>query len=1213
MREPASLEGGRAEKHPSFFFMGIFFRIGNVILKINIYHYGEVKMGLNFVCGMPGSGKTKKLFDIVIQEAKKNPDTTYYYIVPEQFSLQTQYDLLSVCPNGGIINIDVTSMTKLANNAFNKLSGRRPEFVSEIGKSMIIKKVLYENKDKMAAYGAYAHRAGFTASAKAMLSEMWNYNVTEEDLENVINASDSEPALKKKLTDALMIVSQVNKFLGAKLITNEGMYDAFAGILEKSGLMKKAVVVLDGFTGFTPSEDYLLSEFLRLSVDTYVSVTIDKESISKPLREFDLFHMSKETIDKLIKLSKGVIEAEPKFIFTDYDKYKTKTLSAVQKGLFGKSGGEGSAKTHADDSITVFNAVNTEEEVKIAAAEVERLVRVNGLHYSDIAILLSDPDVYTEPLERALSAVHARFFPDKKKSLQENEFAYFVKTVLLIMEKKADTDLFVSYAKCGFSGISFDDACLLENYCTSHGIKGKDFKSDFTKELKRVPKSQYVSLEYVNGIRNKIVTDLDKLIKTGKNSREKTAGEFAEMLFDFFTENKTEERLLEISENFKNTKEPLKTREYAAVFKTVSDIFDEAIRHLGNEKIKINEFREIIEAGLMEAKVGLVPGEKDQLIIGDIERTRVSHIRALFLLGANESKLFKASGSISFLTDRDKESMLKKGVELSPGRLKKAGNDRFYLYLALTRPTDFLWISYPSADAGEKLKQALTIKEVLKLYDNLSVTSIDNLDRVTRVLKNDMGSDELLKMKRDRNIARINNEEHIPEKISDSLARKIYGNNLYGSVSKFETYGKCPFRFFLNYGVDIQKKDEYKLLPPDFGNISHDALKKYGVVLLKEKLDWTEVPEEKQKEYIASCAKSAVDEYEDGKFYESEKSKYLATRVADALGITVQMMTEQLKNTDFKPYEFEKPFVSERKIPLSNGEEGEKSPSDYVSVTINGTIDRVDICDTDYLQAIKVIDYKSSDKDINLSDVYMGISLQLPVYLRKATDMQNEEEANVRLSEDALNTAETGENALNTADTENTATENTATKTFKPGAMLYNAIKDEIVKVDEKTFVNAEKIYEEVREKYKTTGLINSDPNVLKSLDYGFIPEKENVERENPLVLKPNYKSAKIPVTTGKEIKGSDVPNIKGAAISEEILNTVMDYAIKKTEKDTVEILTGNTEIKPFSKNGKVIGCKFCDYSAVCGFDTSKGDVVNNATGMKRNEIIMAMREENNG
>ncbi len=1179
-------------------------------------------MGLKFVCGMPGSGKTKKLFDIVIKEAKKNPDTTYYYIVPEQFSLQTQYDLLSVCPNGGIINIDVTSMTKLANNAFNKLSGHRPEFVSEIGKSMIIKKVLYENKDRMTAYGAYAHRAGFTLSAKAMLSEMWNYGITEEDLENVIKESSAEPALKKKLSDALIIVSEVNKFLGAKLITNEGMYDAFAGILKKSGLMKKAVVILDGFTGFTPSEDYLLSEFLRLSVDTYVSVTIDKESVGKPLAEYDLFHMSKETIDKITRLSKAVTETEPEFIFTDHDKYKTEALSALQKGLYGKSGGAANKKIHADDSITVFNAVNTEEEVKIAAAEIERLVRVKGLHYSDIAILLADTDAYTEPLERALYAVNARFFPDKKKKLQENEFAYFVKTVLLIMEKKADTDLFVSYAKCEFSGISFDDACILENYCTSHGIKGKDFKHEFTKEFKKENKAQFIGLEYVNGIREKIISDLAPLIETGKNTNSKTVREFSEKLFDFFTKTDSERRLIERSEEFKKHGDFLKAREYAAVFDTVMSIFDEGSTLLGDEKINIKEFREIIEAGLMEAKVGLVPAERDILTIGDIERTRVSSVKALFLLGANENKLFKSSGNASFLTDRDKESLQKKGMELSPGRLKKTGNDRFYLYLALTRPTDFLWISYSSADAGEKLKPTLAIKEVLKVYDNLNIITSETLDPLIGILKNDLGNDMTLCIKRAQNEARINNEKHIPEKIDPEVAYGIYGNNLYGSVSKFETYGKCPFSFFLNYGLNIKEKDKYKLLPPDFGNISHDALKNYGIRLLDEKLDWTEISAEKRAEYIKECAVDAINQYENGKFNDSEKSKYLATRVSDALTLTLKMMTEQLKDSDFRPYDFEKKFELKRNISLTETENNGEAAK--ARLLLKGTVDRIDICDTEDVRATKIIDYKSSDKGIDLKDVYMGVSLQLPIYLRVITDIKNAENM----------ATGTGESVKNITDTENISGELNKTKEFKPGAMLYNAIKDAIVEEDEKTKGDENKLLAKLCGKYTTKGLVNSDPEILKRLDHDFIPEEpkkndassEDTQEEKggkkskkgkkeieeiPLVLKPNVNSLKIPVNTKNAEPGINCPEFKGkSAIDEESLNLIMDYAIKKTENDTREILLGNTSISPLCVGKTNKGCINCIYSAVCGFDVSNGSKVNRAPNFEDNEIIDAMKKE---
>ena len=859
-------------------------------------------MSLHFVLGPAGSGKTEYLFKTAVREADKNPDTMYYFLVPEQFSLQTQHDLLEVHPRGGILNIDVTSMARLANAAFAKLSGMKHEFIPEIGKSMIIKKVLCDCGDKLVMYGRNSRHAGFVAEAKALISELLQYGVTEEDLKETMELSDKEPVLKRKLQDVITVVSGFKTYLGNGILTNESMYDAFADVLEKSGLAKNAVFILDGFTGFTPSQNGILKEFLRLGKDVYASFTMDEASFDKVLPEYDLYHMSSEAVKKLTLLADeaGCDVKAP--VFTDHDKYGSKNLHALERGLFR----QGRAKIPADGTLTVYNAQNVEEEVKRTAAEIERLIRVNGYRYSDIAVVCGDIDLYGEKICKELEKMKARYFLDRKKTMHENECSGFLEIVLKLMDKGADTDLLISYAKNSLSETDFDDACILENYCNAFGIKGSAFKKEFKREFYG---RQTILLENVNALRKELMTELNGMLRLKKM----TAGEFCEKLVAFLEKVRLKEKLDVIANRFEEREDFLKAKEYSSVYDTLIDILDQTKEFLGSAEMTAAEFRGLIEAGLSEAKVGLVPHGSDMITVGDIERTRLSHVKALFLLGANENKLPKPSGGKGLISENDKKSLLSKGIELAPSRLKKVGNDKFYIYLTLTKPSSELWISYPSSNGNERLKPAFVLSEITDLYTDFKVIKREDLDPVTRVLENDCGLRTALFEKRALNEKRLRSSEHVGERITEDEAHGLYGEKLTGSISRLETFAECPFKHFLNYGMGLRKNETYKLQNSDFGDISHKALELYGIRLKEAGKDWVTIPAAERETMIKKCAEEAVDSVKSGLFADTSRNRYITERIKDALTLTVEMFTEQLKDTDFRPYALRRLLSSREK------------------------------------------------------------------------------------------------------------------------------------------------------------------------------------------------------------------------------------------------------------------------------------------------------------
>ncbi len=1088
-------------------------------------------MALQFILGPAGSGKTKYLYDYVLAEAKEHPERTYYYIVPEQFSMITQWDLLARPDCKGIMNIDVTSLKRLSDKAFGVMSGLAPEFLPEIAKSMIIKKVLLDKKDDLVLYRRNAAFPGFVAETKALISELMQYSVNEEILQKAIEQG-GDGRLRNKLQDALTLLTGVESYLGAKRVTQEGRFDRFAQLAEKSGVFRESVVILDGFTGFTPSQNEILKKILKLTLDVKCAITIDEVSYKKALKPYQLFNMSKEAVAQLTELADAMKTDIEEPVFTSYNKYADAGLEALKNSLYAPQ-----KKACETNAVTLFQATDIKAEAKYVAIRIEKLLREENYRLNDIAVLVSDLDAYGEKVYEELSRISGNVFMDRKRSLYENECAGFVMQLLKLMEKGNDIDIAISIAKNSLSGIEHEDACLLETYCTALGIKGSTFDKPFTKEYYG---KLEINLDKVNATRERLYKILRRIIRL----KAQKAADFSRLLVSTLEAFGVEDKLFEKADALKEKGELLNAQVYEKVYGEVLEILKQMEAFLGNDEITAQEFRGICEAGLMEAKVGMVPKGAEQIIIGDMERTRLKGIKVLFLLGANEGMLPRPAAKRPILTDKDKQTLSGLGITLSPDSMKKIGNDRFYTYLALTKPGERLYISWAGRDKeGTVLQVSQVVRELQTIFPKLSVTTWEQLSEDERILQNDLGKSYILSQKRERNGAVLAANGRAEEQLSRETARALYGEKLYGSVSRLENFAKCPFMHFLNYGLRLLQAEKYELSAIDFGDVAHSALEAYGKELKDRSLRWTEVDKITRDEIISICSHKATDSYKEGIFKDNEKNSYVEERVEEALKVTVEMMTEQLRDTRFEPDEFEKPF---------------RFSTDQFEFV--GKIDRIDSCDIDGKKAVKIVDYKSSKHEVNLSELYYGKSLQLPLYMREETRDE---------------------------------------KNSIPAALLYNVINDPILDMTEAEEHEdmSQSIENEKKANFMPTGLINVRDDVLIALD--------SVFDNGSGMLQPETKSGKIAVSVKKD---GDVRENKQTATDDEF-RTILTYAEKKVQKQSADIMSGNIKRQPVG-DGKSLSCVYCEFHAVCGFDTACGDSYRTMKSLKKDEVIARMKRE---
>lgn len=1113
-------------------------------------------MALQFILGASGTGKTTYLYNEITKLAAEHPETTYYFIVPEQFTLETQKELVCHNPAGGIFNIDVLSLARLAHKVFEELGSRQRRILKDIGKSMVIKRALSECRDNLTLFAANAGQTGFVEEAKSLISELLQYGIGEKELLELLEENKEQELLSKKLTDILVLFRKFKELLGEDYMTSEGIYDALADCIEDSHFLKNCVIVLEGFTGFTPSQYKLLKKLLRLAKMVYASVTITKEAAYGSKKEQDLFSMSRHTIDRLTTLAdEAHCEVLSPVIAgtTDYRHQANSALHHVWSSLFRYPVKEwqGSAK----QELRIYAGADAREECRYAVTKIKQLLEQKNYRYRDIAVIVSDINQYGERLEKELTVSGIPCFLDYKKNMSENSFAEYLKAVLKLAEQGLSAEGLFAYMKNPLSGWEKEQVSELENYCLALGIKGNLFQ----KEWKRTYRTKReIPLEQLNFCRKSLVQEVAPLI-TEFQKKDATVEDFTRTLFYFLKEHGLEQRLKAKEEEFLAQGERLRAREYAQVYRVVLELFDQLVELLGKEHITPREYCELVETGLREAKVGLIPTGSEQIVIGDMERTRLKEIKALFFLGVNDGKVPAAAGGQGILSDRDRKELSENGYELAPDPVTRVSNGQFYLYMNLTKPSEKLYLTYAAVgEDGKTIRTSYLIGKIKALFPQLVIhTEYDSAAEA--LVQNDGGHRSFLTALRAfaageaeadfaelycwhaKNLKQEELERLIrqavmlneKEQLSPETAKSLYGSMLVGSVTRMEQYARCAFAHFLNYGLNLEERQEYRLQSPDIGNLYHDGLKRFGEALLTAGKSWQELSEEERETLATRCAKDAVEAYATDIFVSSAKNRYLTGQMERVLKKTLDILTCQLTGSEFSPEALEHSFFHTDR-----------------NLSLYGVIDRVDSCTTEQGKLIKIVDYKSSNRDFSLEELYYGLSMQLAVYM---TAILREKE-----SEGAI-----------------------------PAAMFFYHVDDPIVDKSDDTELA-------VLKKQRVKGLVNSKMDVVRRLDDAF--------KDAAGGLAASVKSVKIPVETDKDGHYKKSSKVAG----EEVFEAISDYVYKKLKEESEEILSGEAQIAPF-KSKKKTGCDYCSYASVCGFDKKSGSSYRVLPELSDDEVMKRM------
>lgn len=1117
-------------------------------------------MSLRFYFGPSGSGKSHRIYEEIMQRAAQEPGRNFLIIVPDQFTMQTQKDLVMRSDRGGILNIDVLSFGRLSHRILEEVGTKEMPVLDDTGKSLVLQKIAADLKEQLPAMGSLLHKQGYIHEVKSAISEFMQYGISTQDMDKLIASAEKRGALAMKLRDLKTLYRGFQDYIRDHFITTEETLDVLRRSLVKSKILPDSVVIFDGFTGFTPIQNRLIQELMRVCEETIVTVTIGEEEDPYQMDgEQKLFHLSKKTVADLVKLAAEaeVTRGEDVFVKGGPNRFtEAPALCYLEQNLFRY---QYEPYTEKQCEIRMFEALSPREEVHQTALYIRKLIREEGLTYRDIAVVIGDLEGYASYVETEFGQLEIPCFLDRTRGIVLNPMIEYIKSALQLYIRDFSYDTVFHFLRSGMADISREEIDELENYVIRTGARGyRTYSRLFTRKTEEMQQGSgqedteraEETMERLNRIRQQFA-DTVEILHMAPRAK---AGEYVDHLYDFLEQNQVQQKLLNYQQRFEQEGDLAKAREYAQIYRLVMDLLDQIYELLGEEEISLQEFADILEAGFGEITVGTIPQNVDRIVVGDMERTRLKQVKVLFFLGVNDGNIPKNASKGGIISDMDREFLIESGTEMAPSPRQQMYIQRLYLYLNMTKPSQRLYLSYAKVNSdGKGIRPSYLIDTVRKLFPQLAVEYPQNRSRLEQIEGRQEGARYLAEELREYADGTLREEERQdfylmyrayeadPEGrdrltaaafrrykesgLSRIVARALYGRQLENSVSRLETYAACACRHFLQYGLSLQEREEFGFEVSDMGNVYHAVLENFAGKLAESGRTWWDFDENFATQAIKEAVEGYAATYGETVLYSSARNEYAITRMSRILTRTVLTLQQHLKQGSFQPDDYELSFRFAEDLDSIHVDLSEEE-----KMHLQGRIDRIDVSEDAEHVYVKVIDYKSGNKKFDLAALYYGLQLQLVVYMNAAMELESRKHPD---------------------------------KEIVPAALLYYHIDDPTIETPVE--LTQEQINEEILTKLRMNGVVNSDPAVVERLDR-FLQDKSKV----------------IPVEKKKDGSFS----ARSGILSREELHVVSAYVDTKIRQIGREILDGKIAANPYEK-GNEEACTYCAYKKVCGFDGS--------------------------
>ena len=1108
-------------------------------------------MSFQFVIGPSGSGKTTYLLEKTVSEASENPRTQYIYVVPDQFTMEMQKAMVLKSPGHAIMNIDVLSFGRMCHRIFEETGSADEAVLNDTGKNLILQRLAVEHQSELSCLGRHAGSPAMIHEIKSTISEFMQYSVGENEIDMLIESAreNRRESLALKLADIKLLYGLFLKEIDGAYTTTEGRMGLLAGVIPESEILRDAVLVFDGFTGFTPVQCKVLTELMKAASSSTFSILARDDKPEGAYSPYDLFALSYRTMATIRRCAAAAGEKEiSPVILSESRRFDANpSLGHVEKNLFGNG-----CEPVACEGLSISVTANPAEEIAYVGRKISALVRKENYAYRDIAVICSDMETYGSGLERELTKRGIPCFVDTSLGIIHDPCLEFIRGAIAAVETDFTYGSIMTMLRSGMGPLDSEESDFMEYFIAQYGIRGR---SRWKREYfgRKLNERNMADLERAEANRLTILECIGTL-----TSRKHSPASFCGKIREIIEINNLAERTERLAAEIEEDGDPQRASEIGKIMENIEEVLSVIEALCSTEPVELSMFRKLFDSAFSEISVGTVPRQVDRILVGDIERTRLSQVKVLFFVGLNDGLVPRKTGTGGVLSDLEREVLVENchDIELAPTPRELVYRQRLYLYMNVTKPTERLYMSYSGADvSGRQMTPSYFVGVIQKMFSELPVRAeknepdgymqlSDGLSLLASGLRDyAKGFDPGEGDKRSRIIAALyslcaRDEKYAPllsklesaafyntfhDNLDEAVARALYGNELSGSVSKFETYARCPYLFFLNYGIVLRQERSGEVDVIDIGNLTHDILEKFGNYVTKEGLEWAELDDEDLEEILELALRDSFEDPVFERFDVSGKTMYRRDYVGRIAATSVRTLRKQLAVGNFKPAAFEKEFREnfDLSLQLELAEESDENSEparielfNGCSLRLNGKIDRIDTVEIDGKPYIKIIDYKTGSKSLEYSKVAAGAQIQLPIYLGQAMKLYPEG--------------------------------------AEPAAMFYYRAQNPLVKVEK----NEEKSIDEmISGELAPLGLANNDPAVIAALAANAEDEKQVVPKDR---------------------------------IDAEQMREICEYSLELCKQMAREILFGNIQDYPLADKENKSECEYCGFGNYCRFGTAE-------------------------
>ena len=1129
-------------------------------------------------------------------------------LVPDQFSLQAERDAFFYLDKTGLMDLAVVDFSALGHKILKEAGGPVPPLIDKYGRHMLLTRILEESDDALKIYKGVRGKNSFVERVNMLISEMKRSEVSVDMLREVSESLEDSSFLKYKLKDIVTLFSLYEEAIAGKYLDSEDYITFYGDKMLDSSLIADSDVWVYGFDTFTPKNMLVLERILKTARSLNIVMTWE-DAAKKPAGDIsvdpgddvtgygnhiicgdagflaaddreDLFSLTGFVIRNLVEMAEDLNEEVTcqAIMGSGRDNLWRKTMREIsaspEEPLQGK-----------DPRITAVCTSNIYAEADRAAAYILQLVREHGYRFGDIVVVCNDTGLRSGVIRRTFVRWGIPVFIDQKRKVIQHPVVGFLLSLLEIIGNGYRDNAVMQLIKSGFLGFAEEEQDALENYVQQFKIRGTLWKKPFSRMGDNYTAEE---LNRFNELRERVVS----VIETARDriGKYNTAGEKIKGLYGFLADDFMMEDRIEAMAKAQQEAGFLDgAAETAQSWNVICRIFDQIVETVGEERLSGRALRQIVEAGLAEMEIGIVPVNPDSVLVGTMQRTRVGRVKALLVLGANEGLLPLQKTDEGLLSEREKAVLEEMDLEFSRTEDMVKQEERLAIYRTLSQPEERLYVSCSRIDeTGGELRPSAVFRELENFLQSraesddsvvlgdledgsvpeIAVSPKGAISYLTDAFREYLedgkldedwlyaglwyGSHEPEELERIRRGMEFDNKQNA---LGGQLADALYRGDrraIEASASRLEKYSGCPFAHFISYGLRPEDLRVFEMGPREIGDIYHECIMKLSqrltagedssqgpeavpVAITDPDSRWMKITQEECREEIRKILQEETGTYREGLLASGRNESYRTERIVDICSRVAWAMIGQVRRGRIREMYFEQPFARGAQLPPIRVTAGEHE------VLIKGKIDRMDVLEMaeheDGLErAVRIVDYKTGGDSVDVEHFRSGYKLQLMLYLKAATQKQE----------------------------------------VKPAGVFLFKIREIDADADMKNiYPGREALEERMEDAYKLEGIVLDDMDLIDAMDTEI-----------------GGASKVLPIKYVKK-NGTYSGSSGGYLFSREEFEELSAQVDLQVDRICREICDGKIDIRPKKEKKKDMegnyktSCKYCAYKSICMFDTA--------------------------